>query len=88
MRDLSSRRRTSPRPRAITRVSVRVVESELVLEIDNDGVRGRVAEPGSRGFGLTGMAERVAALGGSMRAGADEPGTWTVHVCLPLERAR
>lgn len=75
-------------PHAITRVSVRVIESDLVLEVGNDGVRARSSAPGSTGFGLTGMSERVAALGGRMRAGADEPGSWNVWVSLPLEVPR
>jgi len=75
-------------PEAITRVSVRVIDAELVLEIDNDGVRSRPIDGGSGGFGLTGMRERVAALGGRMRAGAEEAGTWTVWVALPMDAAR
>ncbi|NYD67326.1 sensor histidine kinase [Agromyces atrinae] len=75
-------------PEGVTRVTVRVIDSDLVLEIGNDGVRTRSGEPGARGFGLTGMAERVAALGGRMRAGADEPGSWNVWVALPLEVTR
>lgn len=71
-------------PQGTTRVSGRVVDSALVLEISNDGVRARAVGPGSTGFGLTGMAERVAALGGTMEAGPDEPDTWTVRVRLPL----
>lgn len=75
-------------PEGIARVSVRVIGSELVLEISNDGVRARLIDPGSRGFGLTGMAERVSALGGTMRAGPNEVDSWNVRVSLPLDTAR
>ncbi|PCC37736.1 hypothetical protein CIK66_17755 [Brachybacterium alimentarium] len=75
-------------PEGTTRVSVRVVDAELVLDISNDGVRARPVVPGSRGFGLTGMAERVTTLDGTMRAGADGSDSWKVRVTLPLEGAR
>lgn len=75
-------------PGGTTWVSVRVVGTQLVLAISNTGVRARPVMAGSRGFGLTGIAERVGALGGTMRAGADGPGSWRVDVTLPLERAR
>lgn len=75
-------------PEGTTAVSVRVVDAELLLEIENDGVRAGTREEGPAGFGLTGLSERVTALGGAMRAGADTPDTWTVSVALPLEPQR
>ena len=36
------------------------------------------------GFGLAGMAERVAALDGGLRAGPSGPGVWTVSARLPI----
>lgn len=75
-------------PQASTAVDVRLIGTDLVLEIHNDGVGKGAADRGARGFGLTGMAERVTALGGTLRAGPEQPGTWTVHVCLPAGAAR
>ena len=75
-------------PHARTRVSVRVVGSDLVLEISNDGVRPRSTGPGAKRIGLTGMRERVTALGGTLRAEADAPDGWTVRASLPLEVTR
>lgn len=75
-------------PEGQTAVSVRVVDAELMLEIENDGVRSGTHEESPGGFGLAGLSERVAALGGAMRAGADAPDTWTVTVSLPLEPQR
>jgi signal transduction histidine kinase len=43
---------------------------------------------GRGGFGLAGMAERVGALGGTLRVGPDGPGAWTVLVELPLDGGR
>lgn len=71
-------------PEGNTQVSVSVVDVALVLDISNDGVRARPAAPGSRGFGLMGMEERVTALGGEMRAGAAGADSWNVRVTLPL----
>lgn len=75
-------------PEGTTRVSVGVVDAELVLDISNNGVRARPVAASSKGFGLTGMAERVTTLGGTMRAGPDGSDSWNVRVALPLERTR
>jgi signal transduction histidine kinase len=40
----------------------------------------------NQGHGLIGMRERVALYGGSLRAGPDDHGGFTVHARLPLER--
>lgn len=75
-------------PEGNTRVTVEAAGGQLLIEIDNDGVHGGTRMPGSRGFGLTGMAERVTALGGTMRAGAVEDDTWSVRVTLPMVEER
>jgi signal transduction histidine kinase len=75
-------------PGGSTQVSVRVIGPDLVLQISNDGVQARSVNRGSKGFGLTGMEERVTALGGTMLAGEDEPGRWIVRAALPLDVTR
>jgi signal transduction histidine kinase len=41
-----------------------------------------------QGLGLTGMAERVRAAGGSIDIGPTTRGTWRVTAELPLDRAK
>jgi len=55
---------------------------ELRVEVVNDGA----ARPARRGgYGLLGMAERVAAVGGTVHAGPVEGQRWRVAARLPLE---
>jgi signal transduction histidine kinase len=63
-------------------VTVRYGPEELDVEVSDDGA----AQPGSGrgGYGLTGIRERVAALGGSVDAGPRTDGGFTVHALLPL----
>lgn len=83
---LTNVRRHAPGGR--TRVDVRRVGAELVLEIRNDGVREHASGQRTTGYGLAGIAERVAMLDGSLHAGPDAPGTWSVRACLPTGAAR
>jgi signal transduction histidine kinase len=55
---------------------------QVVLSVSNDGA---VVEERQRGFGLMGIAERVAALGGRFEAGPRPAGGWLVTVVLPIE---
>jgi signal transduction histidine kinase len=68
-----------------TRVEVSLDERDgaLVLDVVNDGVRGRARQ--------TGMGPRLAALealqaGGIVEFGEREPGTWRVRLAVPLDR--
>ncbi|WP_028059440.1 GAF domain-containing sensor histidine kinase [Candidatus Solirubrobacter pratensis] len=59
-------------------------DGALVLDVVNDGVRGRAKQ--------TGMGLRLAALealqvGGIVEFGQREPGTWRVRLAVPLDRA-
>lgn len=55
---------------------------ELRIEVVNDGA----ARPARRGgYGLLGMAERVAAVGGTVHAGPADGQRWRVVARLPLE---
>jgi signal transduction histidine kinase len=85
---LTNVRRHAPEATDV-RVAARVqhdpAEDVLVLEVVNDGVRG---PSGSRvGYGLIGMTERVTALGGTLRAGAESGRRWRITVRLPLDAA-
>ncbi|MEU5989202.1 histidine kinase [Spirillospora sp. NPDC047418] len=54
------------------------------VSVRDDG-RGRGRMLPSGGFGLTGLAERVGALGGRLRAGPHPEGGWEVVALLPCE---
>ena len=68
--------------RDATRVDVRVdVHPEAVrLEVSDDGAATASAAPG---FGITGMRERAALLGGTCEAGPVPGGGWAVTAVLP-----
>jgi signal transduction histidine kinase len=68
-------------------VLLRYGTDDLVIEVDDDGTgggadgsRGRAAGSGN---GLTGMAERARALGGSLDAGPRPGGGFRVLAKLP-----
>lgn len=65
------------------RVSVLTRSGGLEVEVTDDGTNTTVstADPG---FGLRGMGERVATLGGRLDAGPRDGGGWRVHAVLPL----
>lgn len=64
-----------------TSVELNVVEGRLDLKVDNDqGSSSVVAD--STGFGIIGMTERMAAVGGSLVAGP-RPGGFTVKASIP-----
>jgi signal transduction histidine kinase len=77
-------RHGGPGVSATVRVAFR--PRELVVEGDDDG-RGSDGAP-APGHGLTGMRERVDALGGSLRAGPRDAGGFSVRVTLPLPGTR
>jgi signal transduction histidine kinase len=69
--------------RHATRVVVRVVDEgeqvRLTVRDDGDGSIGGTPP----GYGLVGMAERVSMLGGTLEAGPDPGGGWTIDAVLP-----
>ena len=62
----------------------------IAIERSDGGVRAQVVndgasdDPTSPGYGLTGMAERVSAGGGTLSAGPIAQGVWRVEAMLPL----
>jgi signal transduction histidine kinase len=75
---------------AAVTVRVRSAEEELIVAVTDDGAgqpAGRGAGPvswsGGSGNGLTGMAERAAALGGTLQAGPEPGGGFGVCARLP-----
>jgi signal transduction histidine kinase len=67
-----------------TRITVRVADEgeQVRLTIRDDGDAGTSGHP-SPGYGVVGMSERATLLGGSLQAGADADGGWTVDAVLP-----
>ncbi|MVO84981.1 sensor histidine kinase [Streptomyces sp. p1417] len=66
-------------------VSVAVTGGALVVEVTDDGPPGDVAVTG--GYGLIGMRERAASVGGSFEAGPVPGEGWRVRAVLPVEAA-
>lgn len=60
------------------------VRTETVIVAVRDDGRSTRPNRDRQGFGVTGMAERVAALGGRFRAGPVDGGGWQVRAELPL----
>ena len=72
-------------------VSVTREDDALVVEITDDGTgvpATRVSGAGWGGHGLTGMAERVAAVGGRVECGPMPGGGFRVHAVLPVSEDR
>ncbi|AWK88525.1 histidine kinase [Azospirillum thermophilum] len=74
-------------------VSVRVTEGEMAIRIADDGpgVDARAVGPetgSSGGFGISGMEERVRALGGQLVIGCGDLGGTEVCARLPVRRDR
>jgi signal transduction histidine kinase len=67
------------------RIEVTADEATVRLDVRDDGAPVPAGTP--PGYGLLGMAERAALLGGTCTAGPAEGGGWTVTATLP-RRAR
>jgi signal transduction histidine kinase len=59
-------------------------QTEIIVEVHDDGVSSSHARVPVPGYGLRGMAERVAAVGGTLSYGPDRRGGWTVEARLPV----
>lgn len=71
---------------AKVRVRLDYGSAELVIEVDDDGAAAP-GRPSTPGIGLTGMRERVTALGGTLHTGPRAEGGFSVRAKLPLEAA-
>jgi signal transduction histidine kinase len=65
-------------------VQVRSSHDALQIEVTDDGQSSPTGV--TSGFGLRGMAERAAALGGHVDVGPRAEGGWRVHAMLPLKQ--
>ena len=68
-----------------SQVAIRITRADgrLEVEVADDGVGG--ADP-ARGFGLRGLADRVEALGGTLRFDSPPAGGTRIEATLPLDR--
>jgi signal transduction histidine kinase len=84
---LANAARHAPRARTVLTVDVRDDEVSLVAETDGPVTPAPVTSDGERrGYGLVGMRERAAALGGELTAGPTVEG-WQVRGRIPLRVA-
>ncbi|MDP9860786.1 MULTISPECIES: sensor histidine kinase [Streptosporangium] len=67
------------------RIAIAIRDGAAVLEMTNDGVR---TVDGRGGTGLIGLSERVAAMGGTVTAGAGGAGEFRLRAMIPLEGVR
>ncbi len=63
-------------------VAVDAARGRVHLRVHDDGA-ARPAGSAPAGFGLRGMAERASLLGGTLQAGPDPDGGWSVDASLP-----
>jgi signal transduction histidine kinase len=69
------------------RVRIARMGSDLVIEVNDDGILASRDRPPTPGFGLRGMGERIEALGGSLSYGPAPGRGWTVRALLPTRTA-
>ena len=74
--------------RDATRITVQVADEDerVLLPVRGDGAANASGHT-PPGYGLVGMAERASLLGGSLQAGPDPDGGWTVSALLPKRAA-
>jgi signal transduction histidine kinase len=63
-------------------------ESDLCVEVDDDGPALRASRTNGSGKGVTGMSERAQAVGGTLHAGPRPGGGFSVRARLPLNGQR
>ncbi len=75
------------RQASVIDVNVAADDDRVVLTVSDDGAPATFGAAGAPGYGLVGMEERVAIHGGTLRAGPDPDGGWTVEAVLPRHGA-
>src|SRR5262249_16310377 len=80
---LANAARHAPGARTVLELEVADEEARLVAETHGPARAVKVTEPERSGYGLIGMSERAAALGGEFAAGPTPTG-WRVSCRLPL----
>ncbi|HZD02719.1 MAG TPA: histidine kinase [Actinomycetes bacterium] len=75
-------------PGAHARARVGRVHDWLQIDVTDDGAGAAAAPARGPGHGLRGMAERVSAVGGELRAGPAPGGGFGLHARLPLRSTR
>jgi signal transduction histidine kinase len=73
-------------PQAQVQLELTYAPDHVVVFVDDDGVGATGGKGGAGGgHGLMGMYERVAAVGGTVKAGPRQPGPgWRVHARIPV----
>lgn len=71
-------------PRAPVRVDVELLDERLVLTVGNDRAVAAANAASGTGYGLVGMRERVAFVGGTLETGPTSGGGYLVRANLPL----
>jgi signal transduction histidine kinase len=78
---LTNIRKHARASKVLVRLRVGASRAELLVRDNGVGAEREAQEPG---FGLLGMRERIALLGGAVSAGPDAEQGWRVEVSLPL----
>ena len=68
---------------SVARVLIRYDPDAIVVQVDDDGRGPAATRNGVGGYGLVGMHERAAAVGGALEAGPRPGGGFRVHAELP-----
>jgi signal transduction histidine kinase len=72
----------------VVRIGIHRRGADLTVTVTDDGDGCRGSTPFRRrrrsGVGLSGLADRVQALGGTLRTGPVVPAGWSVHAVLPV----
>jgi signal transduction histidine kinase len=74
-------------PGAAVRIAIRFDTTRLSMAIENGPGTGASSNGHAPGVGITGMLERAAAAGGTLRAGPGPGDGWRVDAELPMSRA-